>query len=305
VSHRIQGLKVLFAFAHPDDEGFATGGTIAMLVNQGARVTLVCATNGDVGEISDPSLATPATLGQVRQEELRRAMDITGVQDIRFLNYRDSGMVDTADNHHPNALMQADPTHVVGQLVAIMRQTRPEVVITHDPTGGYGHPDHITMCQLATTAFGLAGDASAYPEPLSEAQAPWAPSLLYYVCFPRSVFRRMWQSMLDRGVTPPFASKEIDVLGTPDDEVTTVLDVGPFVDTKIASLNCHRTQIDPNGPFAQLPENLTRDIMRTEYYTLVLPAAAGPAAADVLAALSETGGSGASVPCIETKSGHC
>jgi N-acetyl-1-D-myo-inositol-2-amino-2-deoxy-alpha-D-glucopyranoside deacetylase len=304
MSDRIQGLKTLFAFAHPDDEGFATGGTLAMLVHQGAHVTLVCATNGDVGEISDPSLATPATLGQVRQEELRRAMAITGVQDIRFLNYRDSGMVDTADNHHPNALMQADPTRVVGQLVAIMRQTRPEVVITHDPTGGYGHPDHTTMCQLTTTAFHLAGDAAAYPEYLSEAQPPWSPSCLYYVCFPRSIFRRMWQSMLDRGVTPPFASKEIDVLGTPDDEVTTVLDVGRFVDTKIASLNCHRTQIDPNGPFAQLPENLTRDIMRTEYYALVSPAAAGRDI-DVLATLSETGGSGVSVSCVATKSGHC
>jgi LmbE family N-acetylglucosaminyl deacetylase len=284
MSHCIQGLRILFAFAHPDDEGFATGGTLAMLVHQGARITLVCATNGDVGEINDPSLATPATLGQVRQEELRRAMAITGVQDIRFLNYRDSGMVDTADNHHPNALIQADPTRVLGELVAIMRQTRPEVVITHDPTGGYGHPDHTAMCQQATAAFHLAGDASAYPEHLTEVQSPWTPSLLYYVCFPRSTFRRMWQSMLDIGVTPPFASKEIDVLGTPDDEVTTVLDVGSFVDTKIASLNCHRTQINPNGPFSQLPEEMTRDIMRTEYYTLVWPETASKDV-DILATL--------------------
>ncbi|ETW95609.1 MAG: hypothetical protein ETSY2_47885, partial [Candidatus Entotheonella gemina] len=284
-------LNILCAFAHPDDEGFATGGTLAMLVDQGAHITLVCATNGDVGEISDPSLATPATLGQVRQEELRRAMAITGVQDIRFLNYRDSGMADTEDNQHPNALVQAKPTQVVGQLVAIMRETRPQVVITHDPTGGYGHPDHTTMCHQTTTAFRLAGDASTYPEYLSETQPAWAPSLLYYVCFPRSTFRRMWQSMLDRGVTPPFASKEIDVLGTPDDEVTTVLDVGRFVDTKIASLNCHRTQIDPNGPFSQLPEELTRDIMRTEYYTLIEPKAASKDA-DILATLAESARSG-------------
>jgi LmbE family N-acetylglucosaminyl deacetylase len=284
MSNRIHGLNILFAFAHPDDEGFATGGTIAMLVDQGARITLVCATNGDVGEISDPSLATPETLGQVRQEELRRAMDITGVQDIRFLNYRDSGMIHTADNQHPNALMQADPNRVVGELVAIIRETRPEVVITHDPTGGYGHPDHKTMCQQATSAFRLAGDASAYPEQLSETQRPWSPRLLYYVCFPQSAFRRMWQSMLDIGVTPPFASREIDVLGTPDDEVTTVLDVGPFVDTKIASLNCHRTQIDPNGPFSQLPEDMTRDIMRTEYFTLAWPETTSKDA-DILATL--------------------
>ncbi len=294
MSHHIQGLNVLFAFAHPDDEGFATGGTIAMLVDRGARITLVCATNGDVGEISDPSLATPETLGQVRQGELRRAMDITGVQDIRFLNYRDSGMADTEDNQHPRALMQADSNQVVGQLVAIMRQTRPEVVVTHDPTGGYGHPDHTTMCERTTEAFRLAGDASAYPEHLSDTQLPWTPSSLYYVCFPRSAFRRMWQNMLDQGVTPPFASKEIDVLGTPDDEVSTVLDVGRYVDTKIASLNCHRTQIDPNGPFSRLPEDVTRDIMRTEYYTLVWPEAASREA-DVLATLSETGSSGMNV----------
>ena len=279
--HRIQDRRILFAFAHPDDEGFATGGTIAMLVSQGARVTLVCATNGDVGEISDPSLATPETLGQVRQGELRRAMAITGVEDIRFLNYRDSGMIDTPDNDHPNAFIQADATRVTGELATIMRQTRPDIVITHDPSGGYGHPDHTRMCEHATAAFRLAGDASAYPNDLP----PWTPCLLYYVCFPRSVFRRMWQDMLDLGVTPPFASREIDVLGTPDDEVTTVLDVNAFVDTKIASLNCHRTQINPNGPFSQLPEETTRDIMRTEYYTLVQPETASQDV-DILAALA-------------------
>ena len=280
--HRIQDRRILFAFAHPDDEGFATGGTIAMLVSQGARVTLVCATNGDVGEISDPALATPETLGQVRQGELRRAMAITGVEDIRFLNYRDSGMIDTPDNDHPNAFIQAEAARVVGELVAIMRQTQPDIVITHDPSGGYGHPDHTRMCEHATVAFRLAGDASAYPE----SPTPWTPGTLYYVCFPRSVFRRMWQDMLDLGVTPPFASREIDVLGTPDDEVSTVLDVGPFVDTKIASLNCHQTQISPNGPFSQLPEATTRDIMRTEYYTLVEPESAGRDA-DILGSLAQ------------------
>jgi LmbE family N-acetylglucosaminyl deacetylase len=128
MSDRIQGLKTLFAFAHPDDEGFATGGTLAMLVHQGAHITLVCATNGDVGEISDPSLATPATLGQVRQEELRCAMAITGVQDIRFLNYRDSGMVDTADNHHPNARRVRKSSSPMTPLAATATQTIPPCI---------------------------------------------------------------------------------------------------------------------------------------------------------------------------------
>ena len=105
----LSGLSVLGAFAHPDDEGFGSGGTLALLVSRGARVTLVCATNGDVGEISDPALATPENLAQIRQEEMRQAMAVTGVPDVRFFNYRDSGMVGTDDNNHPNSLHQADP----------------------------------------------------------------------------------------------------------------------------------------------------------------------------------------------------
>ena len=284
-SQSFQGLSVLVAYAHPDDEGFASGGTLAMLVDLGAQMTLVCATNGDVGEISDAALATPETLGQVRQEELRQAIMILGIQDVRFFNYRDSGMAGTADNHHPNALLQIDPSQVVGQLVDIIREIRPNVVITHDPTGGYGHPDHQTMCRHTTEAVARAAEPTAYPEQLVQGRQPWTASLLYYVCFPRSAFRHMWQTMLDRGIQPPFASREIDVLGTPDDEVTTKLDVSAVVDTKIASLRCHRTQLDPAGAFTKLPEAALRDIMRTEYYTLV-PRNVATQTVDVLAALA-------------------
>ena len=260
----LEHLSVLAAFAHPDDEGFGCGGTLAMLVSRGARVTLVCGTNGDVGEISDPALATPETLWQVRQEELRRAMDVTGVGDLRFLNYRDSGMVGSEDNRHPNALHQADAGQVVDRIAEVMNETQPQVVLTHDPSGGYGHPDHIAMCRHVTAAFSkFAGQGG-----------PKDSRALYYVCFPRSNFRRMWREMLDLGITPPFASMDIDSLGTPDDEVTVTRDVSEYVDTKIASLDCHQTQLDPNGPFAQLPQELNREYMRTEYFTLV-PGAGG------------------------------
>ena len=260
----LEHLSVLAAFAHPDDEGFGCGGTLAMLVSRGARVTLVCGTNGDVGEISDPALATPETLWQVRQEELRRAMDVTGVGDLRFLNYRDSGMVGSEDNRHPNALHQADAGQVADRIVEVMNETQPQVVLTHDPSGGYGHPDHIAMCRHVTAAFSkFAGQGG-----------PKDSRALYYVCFPRSNFRRMWREMLDLGITPPFASMDMDSLGTPDDEVTVTRDVSEYVDTKIASLDCHQTQLDPNGPFAQLPQELNREYMRTEYFTLV-PGAGG------------------------------
>lgn len=256
----LSGLRVLAVFAHPDDEGFGCGGTLAMLVSRGAHVTLVCATNGDVGEISDPSLATPETLAHVRQEELRSAMRITGVSDVRFLNYRDSGMAGTEDNNHPDALFQAPPESVAGRLVDIIGEVGPGVVLTHDPTGGYGHPDHVTVYDLTTRAFHRATGANGVGQ-----------MLLYYVCFPRSAFRRMWQQMLDAGITPPFASELVDTVGSPDEAVTTTLNVSEYVDTKIASLECHRTQIDPDGPFSQLPEELMRENMSTEYFTLAYP----------------------------------
>ncbi|MDE2843360.1 MAG: PIG-L family deacetylase [Chloroflexota bacterium] len=269
-------LRLLAAFAHPDDEGFGAGGTLAMLVARGARVTLVCGTNGDVGEISDPSLATPETLSQVRQQELLSAMEVTGVSDVRFLNYRDSGMAGTADNQNPHCLHQADAAVVAQTLADIIREVQPRVVVTHDPSGGYGHPDHQAMCRHTTEAFKLAGSTSSGGSAVGQSRAEWQPEYLYYVCFPRSNFQRMWQTMVEMDITPPFASQDIDLVGTPDEEVTAVVDVGPYVDTKIASLNCHRTQIDPKGPFSQLPQEMMREIMAKEYYALIEPADMGP-----------------------------
>ena len=268
--HTQRPLTVLAVFAHPDDEGFGCGGTLAALVAGGHRVTLVCATNGDVGEISDPGLATPATLGAVRQGELRAAMDVTGIQDVRFLNYRDSGMAGTDDNSHPGCLFQAPPERVTTQVADVIRELRPDVVITHDPTGGYGHPDHITICHHTTAAVANCRDAAA--------------PMLYYLCFPRSVFQRMWREMESAGIRPPFSADDTAALGTADDAVTTVRKVGRFLAIKKESLECHRTQIDPGGPFAQLSPEFVDDIMSTEYFQL---AASGGEARDILAELPE------------------
>ena len=258
-------LTVLAVFAHPDDEGFGAGGTLAMLVERGHRLTLVCATNGDVGEISDPALATPETLWQVRQQELRDAMDVTGLSDLRFLNYRDSGMAGTEDNEHHASLYQAPADKVVGQIRDVIQEVRPEVVITHDPTGGYGHPDHITISHHTTAAV--------------EEFCP--DSLLYYLCFPRSVFQRMWQKMIDLGIKPPFGGDDVGLMGTAEDEVTTVKNISEFLTIKKDSLNCHRTQIESDGPFSKLPEDFIDEIMSTEYFYLVQPEGA-PERRDIL-----------------------
>ena len=283
-SGALSHITVLAAFAHPDDEGFSCGGTLAMLADMGASITMVCATNGDVGEISDPSLATPETLARVRQEEMRQAALVTGAADVRFLGYRDSGMAGTEDNNHHDSLYQAPPDQVVGRLVAMIREVRPDMIITHDPTGGYGHPDHVTTYAHVTKAFTLAGDGAIHQPQRGSRDQPWTPGLLYYACFPRSVMRRMWQEMRDAGVTPPFASQEVESLGSPDEDVTTVVNVGAYVDTKLASLACHRTQMDPNGPFAKLPEELSRQIMSTEYFTFAV--AQGVESEDLLANLA-------------------
>ena len=262
-SQNLSHLTILTVFAHPDDEGFGSGGVLAMLASKGARLITVVTTNGDVGEISDPALATPETLGKVRQGEMRRAMAVTGAAEVRFLGYRDSGMDGTHDNDHPDSFIQAVPGEAVEKIVALIREFRPEVVMTHDPTGGYGHPDHIATYHHTKDAFEAAG-GPGYPN----AGEPWTPRLLYYVCFPRSNFKNIWEKMLEMGIKPPFASEILDQVGSPDEDVTTVIDVSSHVDTKIASLECHATQLQADGPFGLLPEDYMKEIMSTEFYTL-------------------------------------
>ena len=248
-------ITVLAVFAHPDDEGFGCGGTLAALVAGGHRVTLICATNGDVGEISDPALATPETLPSVRQGELRAAMDLTGILDVRFLQYRDSGMPGWEDNDHPRSLFQAPAETVVEQVAAVIRELRPDIVITHDPTGGYGHPDHVTICQRTEAAVERCREEGGL--------------LLYYVCFPRSFFQRTWNKMMELGLRPPFSADDTEALGTPDNEVTTIVNVGRHVALKKESLERHRTQIERDGPFSKLPQEFMDEIMSSEFFQLV------------------------------------
>ena len=235
-------------------------------MRKGHHITLVCATNGDVGEISDPALATPENLGEVRQGELRRAMGVTGISDVRFLGYRDSGMQGTPDNEDPSSLFQAEPAKMEGQIAALIYELSPDLVITHDPSGGYGHPDHITVYERTTAVV--------------ESMDGKRPHL-YYVCFPRGNFRKLWQEMADAGITPPFAAEMLDSIGSPDDYVTTVKDVSAYIDIKQESLRCHQTQLDPNGPFGKISDEMMTAWMSTEFFYLKQPDGTEPQA-DVL-----------------------
>jgi LmbE family N-acetylglucosaminyl deacetylase len=261
--------SLLAVFAHPDDEAFGTGGAIARYACQeGLEVSLVCATRGEVGEISDPSLATPETLGQVREGELRCAAETMGIANLVFLNYRDSGMAGTAENQDPRAFINAQPKEVVFRLVSIMRNLRPQVVVTFEPNGGYGHPDHIAIHKHTVAAFQSAADPESWPE----LGAAWQAQRLFYTAIPRSFFLEMRQKMVELGIdTSDLDDFDDPSAGWPEDQINVRLDVSSSVESKWEALNCHRTQFGPGNLFRRLPEDIVKKLMSQEFFAQAWP----------------------------------
>jgi N-acetyl-1-D-myo-inositol-2-amino-2-deoxy-alpha-D-glucopyranoside deacetylase len=261
--------KTLLAiFAHPDDEAFGTGGTLARYAAEGADVVLVCATRGEAGEIADENLATPESLGQVRENELRCAAGALGISEVIFLGYRDSGMAGTPENEDPRAFVNAPAEEVVAQLVGIIRRARPDVIVTFEPNGGYGHPDHIAAHHHTIAAFHAAADPARYPE---QGEA-WQASKLFYNTIPRSFFLTMRDQLEAMGEdTSAFARFEEAGAGWPDDQIHVTLDVAGEIEAKWTALNCHRTQFGPDNLFRRLPEKVTRQIMSREHFALAWP----------------------------------
>jgi N-acetyl-1-D-myo-inositol-2-amino-2-deoxy-alpha-D-glucopyranoside deacetylase len=260
--------RILAAFAHPDDEAFSCAGTLARLVAEGVHVTLVCATRGEVGEISDPALATPETLGEVREGELRAAARAMGLDDVIVLDYRDSGMAGTEENHDPRAFVNAPADAVVRRLVKIIRRERPQVVLTFDPSGGYGHPDHIAIHHHTVAAVHAAATPSYAPD-LGDA---WCVARLCYSVIPRAVFRDLIAALDDAGYdTADFRRFEESGAGWPSAQVPITLDVSAFTDAKWQALNAHRTQFGLDSPLRRIPYDLMRRMLRFEHYALAWP----------------------------------
>lgn len=247
--------RILGVYAHPDDEG-GMSGALLHYGTSGVEGGLVCATRGEVGEIADPSLATPENLGQVREGELRDAAQVLGVQNqhIWFLGYRDSGMAGTSDNDHPEAFDRADVQAVVGQIVAIIREFRPQILITFDKNGGYGHPDHIAIHHYSTEAFFAAADPARYPE----AGTPFAPAKLYYASFPRERLKEIGEWMNTNNPASVFRGADLDQFGLPEKEIDVWLNVEEWTETKNTSWLKHRTQLGTMGPMESMPEDLKR-----------------------------------------------
>ncbi len=175
---------ILIAYPHPDDESFGNGGMIARYTAQGVAVHYACATRGECGTVDAPMLEGYADIAELRTAEQTCAAKALNLAAVHFLGYRDSGMPGTPDNLHPNAFMRVPLERVTGQLVALIRALRPQVVLTFNSYGGYGHPDHIHIHHATHAAFVAAGDPARYPEQIAAGLAPWQPSKLRAVQWP-------------------------------------------------------------------------------------------------------------------------
>ena len=260
-----EGIRILLVHAHPDDETINNGATMALYADRGAQVTLVTCTRGEEGEVLVPGLSHLAStdqdlLGLHRETELAAAMKALGISDFRFLGapttkFRDSGMMGTEQNNRPDVFWQADLDKAAMILVEVIEEVKPHILITYDEIGGYGHPDHIQAHRVAMRASEL---------------ATWQIQKIYWNTIPKSVIAQGMEKM--KGIGSDFFGAESidDVPFAKDDEfVTTLIDGSDYVDSKMAAMKAHETQIALDGPFFALSNNLGMQIWGDEYYTLV------------------------------------
>lgn len=255
--------RLLGVFAHPDDENLMSG-AILHYQSAGVETGLVFGTRGEVGEVSDPFLATPGNIEEIREAEMRAAAEILNVHHLWFLGYRDSGLPGSPANQHLRAFKRARPAEVIGKLVAVIRQFRPQVMVTHDEYGGYGHIDHIAMYKYATGAFHAAADELQYPE-LGPAHAV---SKLYYSTVSRRQMELMIEWLQGEEMEGFYKNMPLDQLGLTDEQISVLLDVERWQEVKARAAAQHRTNRNPNTPLSRLPEDLQRTWYNSEFYQL-------------------------------------
>ncbi|MCX6446964.1 MAG: N-acetyl-1-D-myo-inositol-2-amino-2-deoxy-alpha-D-glucopyranoside deacetylase [Actinobacteria bacterium] len=260
--------RLLLVHAHPDDETINNGVTMAKYAKDGAQVTLVTCTRGEEGEVLVAELASLASdkddkLGQHREIELKDAMAHLGIADFRFLGapnkkWRDSGMMGMPQNDRTDVFWQSDLDESANELVKIILEIKPQVLITYDEFGGYGHPDHIKAHRVAMRAAEIA-----------EANG-WKIEKIYWNTMPRSVIQMGIEKMKEVG-SDFFGAESVDDLpfAKPDELVTSVVNASEFVPQKLAAMKAHATQISVDGPFFALSNNLGLSVWGDEYYTLV------------------------------------
>ena len=249
-----QSATLLAVFAHPDDESYLCGGTLAHYAAAGLRVSLVCATLGEAGDIADPALAARETLPAVRDGELRAAARLLGLAGVQLLGYQDGTLA-------------AVPFPEGAERIAHCLQTiRPDVVVSFGPEGVYGHPDHVAVHRWTKEAITIYCGDGAEPH-----QRPRSPRL-YYVAPPRSWYRAVSERTRLRGVPDRYGPR-LDVLGVPDELVTARVSVGDAAAARVATIRAHRSQLFADHPFATLPEADLRELFEVEYFRRSWPPA--------------------------------
>ena len=270
--------SLLFVHAHPDDETLSTGATMAKYAAAGARVTLVTCTSGEEGEVLVTELAHLASdqtdkLGEHRQVELANAMQKLNIIDHRFLGfagkYRDSGMADTAADSHPNSFMKADLLLAASGLVQIIREIKPQVLITYDEFGGYGHPDHIQAHRVSHYAKDLAQVASFKPE----LGAAHKIEKIYWTAMAKSHVEKGFAEVAKSSDSKFFGVESVDELPflQPDEIISTLIDGTDFVEQKMQALKEHKTQVDLAGDFFKLAQAAGPTAFGYEFYRRVVP----------------------------------
>ena len=270
--------------AHPDDEVITTGGVLAKAAADGFRTAVVTCTGGELGEVvgagMDPEEVFPR-LAEVRLEELRASLKILGAGDPRLLGYRDSGMIGTEGNHDPRSFWQANFNEAVGKLVAQIREFKPAVLVGYDGFGGYGHPDHVQAHRVMLVATEAAGFPLLFPE----AGPAWSVPKAYLASLPKSRVFAVNQAMADRGIPSPFpqADRPEDIIvGTPDADITAVVDVSAFLEQKMTALRAHYSQLAPDSFFLNVPPELESQAFGTEWFVRVRSRVDAPAMEDDL-----------------------
>jgi len=268
--------SLLGVFAHPDDESFGPGGTLAKYARAGVDVHVCIVTDGASGSTVPESVVSEGadSLAELRKYELSCACDVLGVE-LHTLNYRDSGMEGSADNHHPQSLYQADLDRVAHQLVDLMERLRPQVVITHDPTGGYFHPDHIRVNHAVRRSWSLLRSAASKPGSNGSGGDTWQPQCLYYTVIPRSSLRwYLWLLRL-QGKNPRRYGRQGDVdltkVGVPDRRIHVRLNVEAYQSVKQKAGACHSSQGGGSTRWRTGPRWLIRRAMNFECFVQAFP----------------------------------
>jgi mycothiol S-conjugate amidase len=263
-------LCLLQIHAHPDDEASKGAGTSAKYAAEGVRNVLVCCTGGEEGDILNPAMERPevrADLAGVRMAELDASARAIGYASVQMLGYRDSGMPDTEANARPDNFANAPLDEAVERFVKIIRAERPQVIITyHEDRNWYPHPDHIRVWEISGPAFDAAGDPDRFPD----AGEPWQPSKLYYVAWSMARVKALHAVYTERGQESPFARwfEGDNKMPDRDERFTTRIDVSEHLGARRAALLAHATQVDPNGHWMAIPDELVREVYPWEDYIL-------------------------------------